>query len=295
MARGNLPIVKRYYSSFIKRDVARTLNPWEILMIIRFCIVATTLIVAAEVHAQQPDDLNKLRFTAVYITKGARPFAQSASIGEFTVNGPNRETLRPLPSRTVRAAVDGKMQQYFTLTHHDAFRMDSNVTNPTQLKPALAEEQRISWPCGLTFDTKRNRLLVISRGGKGYLYSYSPTQNKWSVLADANNIDFAAIGYSEGDDLTYGLYQGYRDQSGPTLCQFNSLGAIIKSISLKNPQLAESIGRSPVSSIVQLIPLKNHIVVIVTPEHRSEDTRNTKTHLYVINKSNYEVRRTWSE
>ena len=96
----------------------------------------------------------------------------------------------------------------------------------------------ISNPKGLTYDSFRNRLLLSTTGGVGYLYTFDVATSTWGVLASLAGKDLAAICYDPGVDLTYGLdvgvfggqlnivrYDATGAQSGPaSTCGLNFWG-----------------------------------------------------------------------
>ena len=45
----------------------------------------------------------------------------------------------------------------------------------------------LGWPCGLTFDTNRRRLILVSLGREEVMYSYEVDKNKWSVVQNASD------------------------------------------------------------------------------------------------------------
>ncbi len=240
-----------------------------------------------------PADLKKVKFTAVFSTSGGREFSTARSVGDFTIVGPNRESLKGLPDRTSRVTFDPKDKLYYSIGSHSVFKLNSEASNPQELKLGFTGEQALSWPCGITFDTKRNRLLVVSLGGVGYWYSYTPADGKWSVLRDANNIDFLGIGYSSDTDVVHGLFQDFGDRQSATLCQINGSGTITKTSMLRHPQLTAAVDRSRGGSIVQLIPLRDHVIVITSPEHARD--ASSKSQMFVVNLKTLEISETWSE
>jgi hypothetical protein len=62
-----------------------------------------------------------------------------------------------------------------------------------------------SWPTGLTFDTKRNRLLVSTLGGEGFLYAFSPETHAWSTVRSLAEEDIHSITYSAAQDALFAL------------------------------------------------------------------------------------------
>ena len=60
------------------------------------------------------------------------------------------------------------------------------------------------WIGGITFDTKRNRLVGASQLMGGSFFTYQPDQNRWSTTAPPNG-SVHSITYSATDDAIYGL------------------------------------------------------------------------------------------
>jgi hypothetical protein len=63
----------------------------------------------------------------------------------------------------------------------------------------------MSWPDGVAWDSKRNRVVITSHGGVGYMYSYEPDANKWSLITDMRNTDLCSFTYSSEEDCYFGL------------------------------------------------------------------------------------------
>jgi hypothetical protein len=51
----------------------------------------------------------------------------------------------------------------------------------------------------------RNRLIVATLSGPGYIFAYSPQTQQWSLLSEFNNEDFQSIVYRPGNDTLYAV------------------------------------------------------------------------------------------
>jgi hypothetical protein len=147
---------------------------------------------AAAVAAPVPD-LNAYRFWGVYYDPNWRPQrggpgGLGGQIAEFTPQGPIAGTIRPGFVDATQVAVDPRGPTYYA---HHAGRpaIQSNpATGATTPLPAFGTELD-SHPTGLTFDTTRNRLIRSTLSGEGFLFAYSPEQNRWSTLTSLQNVD----------------------------------------------------------------------------------------------------------
>jgi Ca2+-binding EF-hand superfamily protein len=64
---------------------------------------------------------------------------------------------------------------------------------------------RLSWPSGIAYDSRRNRILMVSYGGEGFLYEYLIDAQKWRVVTSMNDRDVASLIYDEVADALYAL------------------------------------------------------------------------------------------
>jgi hypothetical protein len=118
---------------------------------------------------------------------------------------------------------------------------------------------RLSWPCGIAFDTKRKRLIVATLGGVGYLYAFSPKTKKWSLLADLANLDLAGLVYDEKRDCLYGLHLGAK---GATFTQYNANGAAVREIPLWGDPLPRDLGAAPLGPPVGLAAIDGNVFMV---------------------------------
>ncbi|MBX7168130.1 MAG: hypothetical protein K1X74_17475 [Pirellulales bacterium] len=210
--------------------------------------------------AKNPQDaLAKERFFALRFTQPG-PIAFGASYGEFTLQGPIAESLKPLPQRVVRLTRVAEAQAYFGLSSHDCVEIDAALANAKVLDMGF-DAPKLSWPNGITYDRKRKRVLIATFGGAGYLYEYSIETKKWSVICELDNHDYAAIAYSEHDDMIYGVDRDRFGRHGSAeLVQMNANGAVTKMVDLGTDL---PLPNDPVSVPAQLVALRDKLVLIV--------------------------------
>ena len=137
---------------------------------------------------------------------------------DYTLAGP-RNSSRLLPGH--RVVSDGGDRFYYAAERHEVWRVDTatGVVAGMDLGPNVPE---LSWPMGVAYDSQRNRVLVVSLGGEGFLYGYSPTQAQWSVVSSMNNRDLDCLVYHPADDSLYGLAPTYGGP--PYLLRFSPEG-----------------------------------------------------------------------
>jgi uncharacterized delta-60 repeat protein len=134
----------------------------------------------------------------------------------YSLAGPQQgQTL--LPGRPIVPDAGGR---YFYEAHpHVVIRIDSQTGTSTemQLGPGVPE---LSWPTSVAFDSTRNRELLVSFGGEGYLYGYAPELESWSVVSSMKNLDVFSLVYHAPQDALYGL-----DVFSPYLYRCSAQGA----------------------------------------------------------------------
>jgi hypothetical protein len=226
-------------------------------------------------------ELPKPTFQAVHLDGGQRPFFQAASFGEFTLAGPKIATLKALPHRVQHLAFDPETKKYYGLTGHNVAVVDLDRQTAQKLDLGL-DVPALSWPCGITFDTKRGRLLVATLGGTGYLYSYVPKTAKWSVLADLNDVDLAGLTYDAKHDLLYGIHQPHGEEPRPVLVVHNPAGARLRSIPLPDPMLPGILGQGHGGASVQLVAHDGLLVLLIGPGRHGGREALAESLIYLV-------------
>ena len=154
--------------------------------------------IASHSRAAQPEET--ARFEALHIV---RSFEHTGSIGSFTHAGPDRSTLTRLPMRVRYAARRPSDRVLFAIDRHEVYQIVEERL--VQITPPETTG-KFSWPSGIAYDTKRDRLLVVTRGGRGYLYAFKPITKKWSVVGSMQNRDVSALVYDARSDSLVTLH-----------------------------------------------------------------------------------------
>jgi hypothetical protein len=237
--------------------------------------------------------LPKLTFQANHYVAGERFHDMTVSFGEYTLGGPKAATLKPLPDRVSRITYDPKGKKYFGIADHGLVEIDLEKQKYKKIEIGL-EVPRISWPADLTYDTKRDRVLLITSGGPGYLYAYYPKTEKWEVMAERPP---AVITYHPKDDVSYGIRgDAFREGGKGELLHINNRGAIVKSVKVDGPLLPGMMNLGPGVTGVQLVPAGDHLVMLVSPiglrgggERRGEPW----SYIYLIDPKTGKTQLTW--
>ncbi len=76
-----------------------------------------------------------------------------------------------------------------------------NLSNNEAHTPPLPEDfPEISWPTDVAYDNRRNYYSIISLGGEGHLYRYSPDKEMWIDFNSTKNFDINSIFYDKKMD-----------------------------------------------------------------------------------------------
>jgi hypothetical protein len=247
-------------------------------------------------------ELPKLAFQALHFVAGQFPPLPQASYGTFALtSGPDFNSLRPLPGRVNRLTVDPATKKGYALAGHDVVEIDLQNNAMTKLNPGL-QVPRISWPCGITFDTKRNRVLVATFGGTGFLYAFTPADGKWSVLSELNNIDPYGLVYHPKEDALFGLgaERGENGNDGmPVLRRYNDKGALVSQKRLTGPGVIPGLAtEGPVDVPAQLVPADDSLVLLATvnPERgRAMPNAQSESFIYLVDPKSAKARLAWKQ
>ncbi len=203
-------------------------------------------------------------------------FQPAASFGDFTLSGPDPDSLKPLPRDVTRVAFDPAGKRYYGIARHGVVEVDLPRQTAAAIDVGLAVP-KLSWPSDLAFDTKRGRLLVTASTG-GYLYAFDPATRGWAVLAE--KVYATAVAYHPADDAVYLLKFG----GGPVLHRLNASGAAVAEVRLDGPLVPGLLDVGPGVSGVQLVPAGDKLVLLAYPHGgRGQDPRAPgKPYLYLV-------------
>ncbi|WP_020179704.1 EF-hand domain-containing protein [Methylopila sp. M107] len=93
----------------------------------------------------------------------------------------------------------------------------------TKELPVSLDAPPLSWPCGIAYDPRRNRLVVVSLGGEGFAYEYLIETGKWRVLASMDNRDVSGLAYDAATDLLWTV-------DGATLIALDADGKRVRTV-----------------------------------------------------------------
>ncbi|MBY0552413.1 MAG: protein kinase [Candidatus Obscuribacterales bacterium] len=165
--------------------------------------------------------LNEFSFEGVY-----RTGMFDGGVAKFVGANPLKSTARPCGG--VRAVARDKDGELFGITDHAFVKVDEKGGGKEVKTPI--ELPRISWACGLAFDSKRNCFVIASLGGEGFLHRYYPRTKNWDV-SSLDNLDLCGLAYSPEDDCLYGIERGL------ALVRFDADGKPLERFPLKGSTL----------------------------------------------------------
>jgi hypothetical protein len=235
----------------------------------------------------------KVTFQALHLVPGREPHDVTRSFGEFTLTGPKADTLKPLPDHVGRVVYDPTGKQYFGIfRHHTLGAIDMDKKKATTIDTGL-DVPEISWPSGITFDTKRDRVLLTTFGGGGYLYSYTPKTAKWEVLAEK---PAHWIAYDAKNDALYGLKGDLRGE-GAELQQLNAKGAVVDSAKLDGEFAPGVLAIGGGGNGIQLIAADGKLILLFSPVGlgRGEGPAAKWSYMYLIDPKTGKADLVWKE
>jgi hypothetical protein len=202
-----------------------------------------------ERQAARRKELERLTFFAPYRTgpAGRRPFDRGRlQYGKFTIRGPMPQTLLDVPDNMEQIAADPVSGDWY-LRRGDEIRHVNGKTDESTLLEWDGELPRLSWPSGIAFDTLRQRLLLTSFGGGGYLYAYDVGQKKWLVICKPG-LSTNAMLYVPSEDAIYAVNLSHGGEGVQLIRKFNAHGALVESYRLPGAIRGGQM-RGPFSSI----------------------------------------------
>jgi hypothetical protein len=196
----------------------------------------------------------------------------------YTLTGP-QGAFDLLPD--VLAVPDSGAHFYYAADPFFVWRIDgqSGEVQNMALPPTVPE---LSWPVGIAFDSLRERALLVSLGGEGFLYAYSPGADAWSLVSSMNNRDLDSLVYHAPLDRLFGVANPYSSDA-PVLQEFGPDGLPRRSIPL--PNQPQRIVQGSVRS--ELVSVGDFLVLLLGPRYRGDT--NQEQRLYLIDPRTGEV------
>ena len=90
----------------------------------RGCLLVLAILSPAAVLAQETKPAKRTEFETIHVIAGENRFDVSASFGTFTLDGPKLDSLKPLPTRIQKVAVDPETKKMYGISSHEVFRID---------------------------------------------------------------------------------------------------------------------------------------------------------------------------
>lgn len=189
-------------------------------------------------------------------------------------------------------------EAYYRLTSEGLDKYDAKGKLLKEI-PASLDVPTFSWATGITYDSKRKRIVVSSFGGEGYLYAYYPKTDKWEVIRSLQNTDIQRIAYDKETDsyIAIGGHLGSSAQGVP-LIFFSPVGERTKNITIPLSELPAftdtfDSGNGP-GPVVEVIPIKGHFIIISSSGHARSARNTVVQRIYAYNRKSKEVLLTWA-
>jgi len=229
-----------------------------------------------------PADVPNVGFQMAFYRESTPLRAGNILIRDCLLTGP-LDNAGLLPAE--RVAMDGYRLLYYGAANHRVWKVEGPSGGVEDLDPGPGLPE-LSWPTGVTFDTERDRLLVVSLGGRGYLYAYAPATGQWTMVADMANRDLDCLEYHGPDGCLYGVAVTHMDALKPAVLRFTANGEYLGKISL--PVQPSDIGPGGYRS--ELVSLGDYLALLLEADPRfTTSHERQESRIYLIDPVSEEV------
>ncbi|MGV3771471.1 MAG: Ig-like domain-containing protein [Verrucomicrobiales bacterium] len=181
---------------------------------------------------------------------------------------------------------------YYGLDNGQFFKVDGITGHVTLISALGSPVPELSHPMGIAADTMRNRLLIATLGGEGYLYSYVPENNSWSVVSSLNNLDFDSLVYHPSNNRLYATAVTGAGETGKVY-EMDAEGVVRHEISLSS--IEKGIGFNGLRSELVAIN-KDFVAVLLESNHPGGGfPEGSESHIFVIDLRNNIAREVYSK
>jgi len=176
-------------------------------------------------------------------------------------------------------------KERYSLSENGLRKFTDGGSRTGSVIPASLDVPRMSWPSGIAYDSKRDRIVVVSHGGEGYLYEYKLPTGAWRVVSSMNHMDVRGLVYDPKSDLLYGI-EGVFGAS--RIVAINPEGGAAKSITFDPKKFAGSTdlydpGNSHLHAELAAIDGDNAVIVAGSP---------SRYRIYLLNMKSGDVKLT---
>ena len=227
-----------------------------------------------------PSQVPSLNFSLAF--RGWGTGSNAVRHQSYTLQGPATGSRLQLETR-VWADQNGRY--YYGLGSSGLWKVDSQtgVSQDLAVPPGLPE---LSVPVGAAFDSLRQRALLVSLGGEGFLYAYAPTPDQWSLVASMANRDLDNLMHHAAQDALYGVGVIYGDEVRPALHRFSAEGVYQSQFQLPH----QPFGYGSYGMQSELVSLGNYIVwLLESPQGVAGSGYNRESRIYLIDPQSQQV------
>jgi hypothetical protein len=224
-------------------------------------------------RAKTRQSVAAVRFQGIYWTGGAAAMQPRGELADFTVAGPIESSIRILPVHVTDLASDPRSGTLYGINGSGLFRLDLKANTATEL-PVEGDIPELSHACAAAFDSKRNRVVIATLGGTGYLYAYDPDKNQWSLLRDLANIDLHSLAYSAEEDCFYGLAHRFGSERRLSILKYSATGGFSDDVDFDGP-----ISVHPMDvhfTPLQVASVGKHLAILQAPPRERQNDGPTK-------------------
>jgi len=213
----------------------------------------------------QPTPLSELPNLSFRMTfyQGGVPGNGRLFVQNYTLRGPqNGGKLLP----DMRVVPDSAQRYYYGSDGPTGLRQATRVDSQTAQAEAVvftSIREDLGWEMGTAFDSMRQRILLVTLGGEGFLYALAANQSEWTRLASMNNLDVDCLEYHAPGDALYAVRISHADYGAPSVYEFSPEGALRREIRL--PVLPFDI--APARHRSELVSVGEYLVLLLGPEY----------------------------
>lgn len=233
-----------------------------------------------------PDQVPRLGFQMAFYREQAPSQVGKIFIRDCVLTG-LQDNVSLLPAE--RMAMDAYRPLYYGAAHNRVWSVYGVSNEIEELMPGPGVPE-FSWATGATFDRERDRLLVATLGGVGYLYAYSPAAREWSLVADMAGRDLDCLEYHDREDCLYGVTTSHMDAVKPVILRLSAEGVPLGETPL--PVFPFDIGSGGYRS--ELVSMGDYLALLLEPDLRFLENQDIlESRIYLFDPRSEELRLTY--
>jgi hypothetical protein len=178
-----------------------------------------------------PDDDEPRTFWVTFANPN-KPGERAVVDREYSLTAGPLEGGRLIPG--MRVVPDNQMLYYYGAEGQLVYEINSESGLVKELEPNVPGHEYEGWAMGVAYNKTTDRVVLVTLGGEGSLYSYDAATSQWAVISSMDNLDLDSLAYDAERNSYFGANAFIHSGSPVTVYEISASGERVQSILIRD-------------------------------------------------------------